>query len=73
MNVEEEILYSYGRVCGSIVWFNVYRLEAFWELVLHYPLCEAEGVCGAPNSGYIASEVFGPPNPLLLPESIVSF
>jgi hypothetical protein len=72
VNVEEEILYPYGRVCGSVVWFNVHGLEAFWELVLHYPLYEAQGVCGAPNSGYITSEVFGHPSPLLLQDSIVS-
>ena len=71
VNVEEEILYPYGWIRGSVVRFNVHKLEAFRELVLHYPLCEAQGVCGAPNSGYVASEVFGPPNPLLFPDSIV--
>ena len=67
MDVEKEIFDPYCAVCCAIVRFDVYGFEPFWEFMIHHFISEAEGVCGASVSGYVATQfelvwvaVFGP-------------
>ena len=67
VNVEKEIFYPYFGVCCAIIRFNIDGFKPFWDLMIHYLICEAQWVCGASVLGDIATEleralsvVFGP-------------
>jgi len=67
MYMEKEVLGPYRGVCCSIIRFDVYGFEPFWEFMIHHFIGEAEGVCSASVPGYVTTQsgqlrlvVFGP-------------
>ena len=55
VDVENEILDPYRGIGCSIVWFDLYGFESFWEFMIHYFVSKAKRVCGASISGRIAT------------------
>ena len=54
----KEIVFNPNRgVCCAIVGFNIDGFKPFWDLMIHYLLCEAQWVCGAYVLGDIATEL----------------
>ena len=67
VDVEEIVLDPDRGVCCAIIRFNIDVFKPFWDLMIHYLICEAQWVCGASVLGDIATElkralfvVFGP-------------
>ena len=56
MNVEKEVFDPHCRICCSIIRFDVYGFKPFWVFMIHYFICEAQGVCGASMSGYVTTQ-----------------
>mgnify|MGYP005834882337 CR=1 FL=1 len=56
VNVEKKIFNPYSGICRSIMCLDVYEFKPFWNLVLHYLIGKAHGVCGASISGNITTE-----------------
>ena len=44
-------------VCCAIIRFNIDGFKPFWDLMIHYLICEAQWVCGASVLGDIATEL----------------
>ena len=54
----KEIVFDPNRgVCCAIVRFNIDGFKPFWDLMIHYLICEAQWVCGASVLGHIAMEL----------------
>ena len=51
VDVEEIVLDPDRGVCCAIVGFDVYGFKPFRDLMIHYFVSEAQGVCGASVSG----------------------
>src|SRR3954465_12604616 len=67
VDVKEIILNPYCRICRTIVRLDIDGFETLWDLMIHYFVCEAWWVCGAPVLGYVTTQlgravpvVFGP-------------
>ena len=65
--MEKEVFNPHRMICCPIIRFNVYGFKPFWELMFHYFISEAQGVCGASMSGSVTTQfgwswsaVFGP-------------
>ena len=56
--VVKKVVFDPNRgVCCAIVRFDVYGFKPFWELIFHYFISEAQGVCGASVLGDITTEL----------------
>ena len=67
VDVKEIVFNPNRRVCCAIIGFNIDGFKPFWDLMIHYLICEAQWVCGASVLGDLAPElkralsvVFGP-------------
>ena len=40
MYVEDELLYTNSRVCGSVIRLYVHRFESLWEFVIQHLISE---------------------------------
>ena len=65
--MKEVVLDPDRGVCCAIIRFNIDGFKPFWDLMIHYLICEAQWVCDASVLGDIATElkralsvVFGP-------------
>ena len=57
VNVEKKIFNPYTGICRAIVRLDVHGFKPLWELVLHYLVGKAHGVCGTSIPGDIATEL----------------
>ena len=59
VNMEKKVFNPYRGISRSIVFFNVYGFKPFRELVLHYLIGKAHGVCIASVSGNVTTNPMG--------------
>ena len=57
VDVEEIVLDPDRGVCCAIIRFNIDGFKPFWDLMIHYLICEAQWVCGASVLGNITTEL----------------
>src|SRR3954468_7476960 len=57
VDVKEIILNPYCRICRTIVRFDIDGFKTLWDFMIHYFVCEAQWVCGAPVLGYVTTQL----------------